>query len=136
MAGPLAGVKVVEAAAVVSAPFAAMVLADQGAEVVKIEEPGGGDIVRYTPFSQGGLNALYANCNGGKRSVVLNLKRPEGRQAVLDLVAGADVFIENYRTGVLTRLGLGEADLRAVAPDLIHVSITGFGPTGPYSDRR
>lgn len=136
MAGPLAGVKVVEAAAVVSAPYAAMVLADQGAEVVKIEEPGGGDIVRYTPFSQGGLNALYANCNRGKRSVVLNLKSPEGRQAALDLVAGADVFIENYRSGVLDRLGLGEADLRVVAPDLIHVSITGFGPTGPYSDRR
>lgn len=136
MAGPLAGVKVVEAAAVISAPYAAMVLADQGADVVKIEEPGGGDILRYTAFSAGGLSALYANCNRGKRSIVLNLKHPEGKAAVLGLVAEADVFIENYRPGVLGRLGLGEDDLRAVRPDLIHVSVTGYGPTGPYSDRR
>jgi crotonobetainyl-CoA:carnitine CoA-transferase CaiB-like acyl-CoA transferase len=136
MAGPLAGVKVVEVAAVVSAPYAAMVLADQGAEVVKIEEPGGGDIVRHLPFAAGGLSSFYANCNRGKRSVVIDLKQPEGGEAVLALVAQADVFIENYRPGVLERLGLGEAAMRAVTPDLIHVSVTGYGPTGPYSDRR
>ena len=136
MSGPLAGVRVVEMAAIVSAPYASMVLADQGAEVVKIEEPGIGDLVRVVPPAAGGLNSFFANVNRGKRSVILDTKQPGGRQAVLDLVAGADVFIENYRPGVLDRLGLGEADLRAVSPDLIHVSVTGFGPTGPYSQRR
>lgn len=135
MSGPLAGVRVVEMAAVVSAPYAAMVLADQGAEVVKVEEPGIGDLVRALPGG-GGLNGLFANVNRGKRSVVLDTKQPAGRQAVFDLVARADVFIENYRPGALDRLGLGEAGLRAVRPDLIHVSVSGFGPTGPYAQRR
>src|SRR5687768_10579691 len=98
MSGPLAGVRVVEMAAVVSAPYASMVLADQGAEVVKIEEPGIGDIIRALPGG-GGLNGLFANVNRGKRSAVLDTKQPAGRQAVLDLVARADVFIENYRPG-------------------------------------
>jgi crotonobetainyl-CoA:carnitine CoA-transferase CaiB-like acyl-CoA transferase len=135
MSGPLAGIRVVEMAAIVSAPYASMVLADQGAEVVKIEEPGIGDLIRVLPGA-GGLNGLFANVNRGKRSVVLDTKQPDGHQAVLDLVARADVFIENYRPGVLDRLGLGEADLRAVSPDLIHVSVSGFGPTGPYAQRR
>jgi crotonobetainyl-CoA:carnitine CoA-transferase CaiB-like acyl-CoA transferase len=135
MGGPLAGVRVVEMAAIVSAPYASMVLADQGAEVVKIEEPGIGDLIRALPGG-GGLNGLFANVNRGKRSVVLDTKQPAGRQAVLDLVAGADVFIENYRPGALDRLGLGEPDLRAVRQDLIHVSVSGFGPTGPYVQRR
>ena len=135
MSGPLAGIRVVEMAAIVSAPYASMVLADQGAEVVKIEEPGIGDLIRALPGG-GGLNGLFANVNRGKRSAVLDTKQPAGRQAVLDLVARADVFIENYRPGALNRLGLGEADLRAVRPDLIHVSVSGFGPTGPYVQRR
>lgn len=135
MSGPLAGIRVVEMAAIVSAPYASMVLADQGAEVVKIEEPGIGDLIRALPGG-GGLNGLFANVNRGKRSAVLDTKQPAGRQAVLDLVARADVFIENYRPGALDRLGLGEADLRAVRPDLIHVSVSGFGPTGPYAQRR
>jgi len=136
MAGPLEGVRVVEVAGVVSVPLATMVLADQGAEVVKIEPPGTGDILRHAPFSSGGLSAMFAGCNRGKRSVALDLAHPEGRAAALALVAGADVFVENHRPGVLARLGLGEADLRAVRPDLIHVSVTGFGPDGPYSNIR
>ena len=136
MAGPLAGVRVVEVAGVVSVPWATMLLADQGAEVVKIEPPVKGDILRHAPFGCGGMSAFFANCNRGKRSVVLDLTHPDGRAAALDLVAGADVFVENHRPGVLGRLGLGEADLRAVRPDLIHVSVTGYGPDGPYSDGR
>ena len=136
MAGPLAGVRVVEVAGVVSVPWATMLLADQGAQVVKIEPPVKGDILRHAPFGCGGMSAFFANCNRGKRSVVLDLTHPDGRAAALDLVAGADVFVENHRPGVLGRLGLGEADLRAVRPDLIHVSVTGYGPDGPYSDGR
>lgn len=136
MAGPLTGVRVVEVAGVVSVPWATMVLADQGAEVIKIEPPGTGDLLRHAPFSSGGLSAMFASCNRGKRSVTLDLAHPDGRAAALDIVAGVDVFVENHRPGVLGRLGLGEADLRAVRPDLIHVSVTGYGPDGPYATGR
>src|SRR5687768_17689036 len=100
MAGPLAGVRVVEVAGVVSVPWATMVLADQGAEVIKIEPPGTGDILRHAPFSSGGLSAMFASCNRGKRSVTLDLAHPDGRAAALEIVAGADVFVENHRPGV------------------------------------
>ncbi|HVW31834.1 MAG TPA: CaiB/BaiF CoA-transferase family protein [Acidimicrobiia bacterium] len=136
MAGPLTGVRVVEVAGVVSVPWATMMLADQGADVIKIEPPGTGDILRHAPISCEGMSAFFANCNRGKRSVALDLTHPEGRAAALAIVAGADVFIENHRPGVLGRLGLGEPDLRAVRPDLVHVSVTGYGPDGPYADGR
>ena len=136
MAGPLHGFKVVDASAVVSGPLAAMILADQGAEVIKVEPQGLGDVTRL-PFNQrAGMTAMFANCNRGKRSVVLDVREKAGRQIMLDLVAEADVFIQNWRPGAAERIGLGDSDLRAVNPDLIYASVSGYGPTGPYSDQR
>ncbi|HEY2427612.1 MAG TPA: CaiB/BaiF CoA-transferase family protein [Acidimicrobiales bacterium] len=136
MNGPLAGVRVVEFAAVVSAPLGAMVLADQGADVVKVESPDGGDLTRGRMFARGGLTAFFVNCNRGKRSVVVDTARPEGRRVVLDLIGGADVFIQNYRPGVVERLGLGYEDAAAVNPDIVYVSVSGYGDSGPYRDER
>jgi len=136
MAGPLSGFKIIDVSAVVSGPLAAMILADQGAEVIKVEPQGLGDVTRL-PFNQrAGMTGLYANCNRGKRSVVLDVREKEGRQIMLDLVKEADVFIQNWRPGAAERLGLGENDLRAVNPNLIYASVSGYGDTGPYSDQR
>ena len=138
MPGPLHGVRVVDFSAVVSGPWAAMWLADQGADVIKIESPGLGDITRGMAIGPDhhGLNGLFVNCNRGKRSVVVDVNTPEGRQIVLDIAKTADVFIQNWRPGVVDRLGLGYDGIRAVRPDVIYVSISGYGPDGPYADRR
>jgi crotonobetainyl-CoA:carnitine CoA-transferase CaiB-like acyl-CoA transferase len=136
MPGPLDGVRIVDCSAVVSGPLATMMLADQGADVIKIEPPKTGDITRSPWFSRGGIAALFANANRGKRSVALELHEPRGQELLKKLVAEADVFVQNFRPGAMQRLGLGEPELRAINPDLIYVSISGFGETGPYSDRR
>jgi len=136
VSGPLAGVRVVEFAAVVSAPLAAMILADQGAEVVKVEALGGGDLTRGRMYARGGLTAFFANCNRGKRSVVVDTSHPDGRRIVLDLIRTADVFVQNYRPGVVDRLGLGYDDAAAVNPEIVYVSVSGYGDTGPYRDER
>jgi crotonobetainyl-CoA:carnitine CoA-transferase CaiB-like acyl-CoA transferase len=128
MAGPLEGIKVVDASMVVSGPLAAMLLADQGAEV--------GDTLRSQNFTRGGLTAFYANCNRGKRGIALDLRQAEGREVVYKLVADADVFIQNWRPGAAERLELGEPRLRELNPDLIYCSVSGYGPTGPYAQRR
>ena len=136
MPGPLHGVRIVDCSAVISGPLATMMLADQGADVVKIEPPGAGDITRAPWFSRGGIPALFANANRGKRSIALDLQDERGREILKKLVASADVFVQNFRPGAMERLGLGEAQLRALRPDLIYVSISGFGESGPYADRR
>ncbi len=136
MPGPLAGVKVVDVSAIVSGPFATMMLADQGADVVKVEPPGLGDFMRVGPFRRGNLSAFFANCNRGKRAICLDLRKPEARDVLFDLVRGADVFVQNFRPGAVERMGIAEPDLRAVNPDLIYVSISGYGETGPYAKRR
>jgi crotonobetainyl-CoA:carnitine CoA-transferase CaiB-like acyl-CoA transferase len=136
MPGPLAGIRIVDCSAILSGPLATMILADQGAEVVKVEPPGIGDLLRLSPFSRGGLGAFFVNGNRGKRSIALDLRRPEGREILLRLVRGADVFVQNFRPGAVERLGIAEGDLRAVAPELIYVSISGFGESGPYAGRR
>jgi crotonobetainyl-CoA:carnitine CoA-transferase CaiB-like acyl-CoA transferase len=136
MPGPLDGVRVVDVSAILAGPLAAMMLADQGADVIKIEPPGIGDLLRLSPFRRGGLGAFFANGNRGKRSIVADLHKPEGRQIVLDLVKRADVFVQNFRPGAVERLGIAESDLRAVRPDLIYVSVSGYGESGPYRDRR
>ncbi len=136
MAGPLAGIRIVDCSQIVSGPFATMILADQGAEVVKVEPPGYGDLMRVGPFYRGGLSAFFTNVNRGKRCIVLDLTKPEGRELVLKLVADADVFMQNWRPGAAERLGLGWDDLRKVNPRLIYCSVSGYGPSGPYSDRR
>lgn len=130
--GPLRGVRIVDLTQIVAGPLATQLLAEQGADVVKVE-PLTGDLLRVGRTA--GFGANYANNNRGKRSIALDLSVEAGRQVVLDVVAGADVFVENFRPGVCDRLGLGETQIRAVAPEIIHVSINGFGPTGPYADR-
>jgi crotonobetainyl-CoA:carnitine CoA-transferase CaiB-like acyl-CoA transferase len=136
MPGPLEGIKVVDLSQVVSGPMATMMLADQGADVVRIEPHGLGDTLRLPLFARGGLSAFFANANRGKRSIVLDLSQEEGRGIVHKMVAEADVFVQNFRPGAVERLGLGEPELRAIQPDLVYCSISGFGPTGPYSQRR
>ncbi len=138
MSGPLTGVKVVDFSAVVSGPLAAMWLAEQGADVIKVETLGAGDVTRASLGAPDlhGLSGLFVNCNRGKRCVSVDVATAEGRQIVLDLCKDADVFVQNWRPGVVDRLGLGYEDVAAVRPDIIYVSISGFGPDGPYAQRR
>jgi crotonobetainyl-CoA:carnitine CoA-transferase CaiB-like acyl-CoA transferase len=136
MPGPLAGIKIVDCSQIVSGPFAVMILADQGAEVIKVEPPGYGDLMRIGPFYRGGLSAFFLNVNRNKRCMVLDLTKDAGREILLKLVADADVFMQNWRPGAAERLGLGWDDLRKSNPRLIYCSVSGYGPTGPYSDGR
>ena len=136
MPGPLAGIRIVDVSQILSGPFACMILADQGAEVVKVESPGIGDPMRIGPYRRAGRASFYVNANRGKRGIVLDLQQPKGREALLALVKRADVFVQNWRPGAAERLGLGEAALRAVNSELIYVSISGYGDSGPYRDRR
>ena len=135
--GPLAGVTVIECASYISGPYAGLLLAQLGADVVKVEAPGSGD-----PFRRwGGTTAArrtrpqFASLNHSKRSVALDLREPDGQAAYLDLCAGADALIENFRPGTLDRLGVGEAAVRERNPRLVYCTVTGFGPTGPYAHR-
>jgi len=136
MSGPLAGIKIVDASAIVSGPLAAMMLADQGADVIKIEAPGASDVMRAPNFARGGLTAFFANVNRNKRSIILDLNQAEGRDVAHRLIRDADVFLQNWRPGAAARVGLGEPELRAINPDLVYCSISGYGPTGPYAQRR
>ena len=134
MAGPLVGIRIVDLNTVVYGPSATMILADQGADVIKIEAPGG-DFARDVTTRRGGFSASFLNNNRNKRSIVLDLKTQEGIKAVLHLIKGGDVFIHNFRPGVTDRLGLSEEVLRAINSKLIYVSIAGFGFKGPYKDK-
>ncbi len=136
MAGPLEGIRVIDLTSMVSGPMATCVLGDQGAEVIKVEVPGTGDLIRHIGTARGGLSAIFTTLNRNKRSIVLNLHQPRGRELLHKLVAGADVFVQNFRPGVMETLGFGEAELRPLHPGLIYVSISGFGHTGPYAQRR
>ena len=136
MAGPLEGIRVIDLTSMVSGPMATCVLGDQGAEVVKVEIPGTGDLIRHIGCARGGLSAIFTTLNRNKRSIVLNLRQPHGRELLHKLLAGADVLVQNFRPGVMHALGFGEAELRPRYPDLVYVSISGFGETGPYARRR
>ena len=133
MAGPLAGVRVLDLTAMASGPFATQVLGDQGADVIKVEPPGTGDPIRSIGTSRGGMSAVFANMNRNKRSLALNLRNERGSALLRRLAARADVFVQNFRPGVAQRLGIGDQALRAQRPELIYVSISGFGETGPYA---
>src|SRR5215475_710635 len=138
MAGPLAGVRVVDLTSVVSGPFATMFLADQGADVVKVE-PVGGDITRRSRQSvdpTGQFSALFISTNRGKRSIALDLKQPKGIEILRRLIGLSDVLVQNFRPQVMERLGLGEPAMRALNPRLIYVSISGAGDSGPYAEKR
>ena len=136
MSGPLDGIKILDASAIVSGPLATMLLADQGADVIKLEPTDVGDTLRLSPFARGGMTSFYANCNRNKRAIAVNLASEDGLAIALKLVAESDVFVQNWRPGAADRLGLGEEALRRINPDLIYCSISGYGPDGPYSQRR
>ena len=133
--GPLAGITVVEAGTMITAPLAAMMLGDQGADVVKIEPPGFGDVMRYLGETVAGTSALWLTCNRSKRGVAINLGDPHGQAVARKLCSRADVIIQNFRPGVVERLGIGESVIRAENPGVIYVSISGFGFTGPMANR-
>lgn len=134
--GPLAGVRVVDLSTMISGPVATMFLGDQGADVIKVEAPGTGDLVRELGAKRAGMSATFATANRNKRSLRLNLKDARGLMVLEKLVARADVFVQNFRPGTADRMGVGEAAMRAHRPDLIYVSISGFGDTGPYAAKR
>src|SRR6266566_9203408 len=129
----LTGITVLEFASYVSGPYAGMMLADLGAEVIKIESPGGGDPFRG--WGAADYSATFGSVNRNKKSVILDLKSSDGRAAALELASRADLLIENYRPGAMARLGLDYASLQPLNPRLIYLSITGFGSSGPYADR-
>jgi crotonobetainyl-CoA:carnitine CoA-transferase CaiB-like acyl-CoA transferase len=138
MPGPLNGVRVLDLTGVVSGPFATMFLADQGADVLKIE-PIGGDITRRsraTIDKSGEFSALFISSNRGKRSLSIDIKHEAGQEVLAKLAAQADVLVQNFRPGTMERLGLGPDELRQRHPRLIYVSISGVGDTGPYVKKR
>jgi crotonobetainyl-CoA:carnitine CoA-transferase CaiB-like acyl-CoA transferase len=131
--GPLHGFRIIDLTSNISGPLATMILADQGADVIKVEPPQGGDHTRASANRRGGFSASFLNNNRNKRSIVLDLKTAAAREAVLKLAATADVFVQNFRPGVVERMGLGEDAVRAVTPKIVYVSISGFGEGGPYA---
>ncbi len=133
--GPLRGVRVLDCSIALTGPYAVALLADQGADVIKVERPGIGDIARWIGVSVNGLSALFQMCNRGKRSIAVDVHHDEGRELVRLLAERSDVFVQNFRPGVVERLGLGYDDVRAVNPDIVYVSISGFGPEGPYATK-
>jgi crotonobetainyl-CoA:carnitine CoA-transferase CaiB-like acyl-CoA transferase len=133
--GPLDGFRIIDLTSMLSGPWATMILADQGADVIKVEVPGQGDHTRTLGNRQHGFSESFLNLNRNKRSVTIDLKRAEGRALLLRLAAGADVLVQNFRPGVVERLGLGEAAIREAAPEIVYVSISGFGEAGPYSHK-
>ena len=135
MPGPLHGFRIVDLTSMISGPLATMILADQGAEVIKVENPDGGDHTRAANNRRGGFSAGFLNNNRNKRCIALDLREPAAKAALKRLVATADVFVQNFRPGVIDRMGLGEDVLRAIKPDLIYVSICGFGEIGPYAGK-
>ena len=135
MLQPLEGIRVLELGNFIAGPFCGMLLGDMGADVIKIERPARGDQTRAMPPLVNGESASFAALNRNKRSLVLDLKQPEARDIVLALAKKSDVFLENNRPGVLDKLGLGAAQVRAVNPDIVYTSASGFGQTGPYRKR-
>jgi crotonobetainyl-CoA:carnitine CoA-transferase CaiB-like acyl-CoA transferase len=135
VAGPLEGITIVDLTQVVAGPVCTMLLAEQGAEVIKVEFTSKGDILRHNElFSKGGRNALELNCNRGKKSIAVDLNDAEGIDLVKQLAANADVFVQNFRAGAIERLGITHDELRQINPKLITVWMSGFGQTGPMAD--
>jgi crotonobetainyl-CoA:carnitine CoA-transferase CaiB-like acyl-CoA transferase len=131
----LAGIRVVDLTRILSGPFCSMFLADMGAEVIKIEEPGEGDPVRKQGAAVNGYSLYFANFNRNKRSLTLDLRSEEGKEILRSLIRRADVVVNNYRPGVMDKMGFGRAELRALKADIISCHVTGFGLSGPYADR-
>ena len=135
MPGPLASLKVLDFSTLLPGPFASLLLADMGAQVLRIESPTRMDLLRVLPPHDHGVSASHAYLNRNKRSLALDLKQPEALEVIKQLLADHDIVLEQFRPGVMERLGLGYEALKAINPRLIYVSITGYGQTGPYKDR-
>ncbi|GAA1541028.1 CaiB/BaiF CoA transferase family protein [Nocardioides humi] len=133
--GPLAGVRVIEAGSMYAAPTAGRMLRDFGAEVIKVEDPTHGDFARQWQPAHEGMAIGFARLNAGKRSVGLDMRRPEGRDVLRRLIADADVLIENFRPGRMEAWGMSYDELRSVNPGLVMTRVSGFGQTGPYRER-
>ena len=134
MPGPLAGYRVIDVTQMLSGPMSTMILGDQGADVIKVEPPDAGDLTRA--FSSTGISPTFSMINRNKRSVALDLKCERGVGLLKQLVAESDVFVQNFRPGAVERLGIDEPTLRKIKPELIYVSISGFGEVGPYTHKR
>jgi crotonobetainyl-CoA:carnitine CoA-transferase CaiB-like acyl-CoA transferase len=133
--GPLEGIKVLDLSTMVSGPLAAMMLADQGAEVIKVE-PLEGEQMRHLGTPYHGVGAMFFSCNRGKKSIALDLKADDGKKVLWDLIKDTDVLIQNFRPGAIDRMGFPESAVREAKPDIIYVSISGFGEHGPYAHQR
>ncbi len=133
MTGPLAGIRIVELGQLIAVPLASGILARQGADVIKVEDVGVGDNLRFYGSQKQGLSAWFVTVNANKRSVALDLQKPEGKEALWRLLADADVFMEGFRPGVMDRLGFGVDRVRERYPRIVYYSSTGFGPSGPYA---
>ena len=136
MAGPLSGYKVLELTTTVSGPMTGMILSDQGAEIIKVEPPLLGDMARYLGSKREGLSAIFAVLNRNKRSIVLDLKEEKDLEIFKTMVGEADILLENYRPGIVKKLGIDYDSLKAINPSLIYTSISGYGQDGPYKNRK
>ena len=135
MSGPLNGVRIIEVTSMLTGPWATSILGDQGADVIKVEVPGVGDHTRSAGADRGGLPVNFLNINRSKRSLTLNLKNQQGVSVLKRLAATADVFVQNFRPGVVERLGIGEPDIRKVSPKVIYMSMSGWGEHGPLAQK-
>ena len=135
MTGPLEGVKIIDLTSMISGPMGAMILADQGAEVIKVE-PLGGEQLRHMAAPYNGVNAPFYSCNRGKKSLAIDLKSVEGKEVLIKLIKESDVFMQNFRPGTTDRMGFGYDELKKINPNLIYLSISGFGNKGPYAQSR
>jgi crotonobetainyl-CoA:carnitine CoA-transferase CaiB-like acyl-CoA transferase len=133
--GPLDGIRIVDLTSMLSGPWATMILADQGADVIKVEEPRLGDHTRAYGNRRNGFSASFLNLNRNKRSIAIDLKTTQGVDILMRLCKTADVLVQNFRPGVVERLGIDEAAIRKVAPNIVYVSINGFGENGPYAHK-
>ena len=136
MSGPLDGIRIVDLSVALTGPLAAGMLVDQGADCVKVEQAPTGDVVRWLGSTVAGISAMFQTANRGKRSIVLDLRQADGLAILRDLVADADVLVQNFRPGVAERLGIAYDDIRSIRPDIVYADLTGFGTSGPYSHRR
>jgi crotonobetainyl-CoA:carnitine CoA-transferase CaiB-like acyl-CoA transferase len=135
MPGALDGVRILDLATMVAGPVATMMLADQGADVIKVESPHG-DLMRHFSRGRNGMNAAFLSCNRNKRSLAVDLKSAEGLEIIKKLTATAQVLVHNFRPGIAERIGLGEDIVRTIRRDIVYVSITGYGESGPYAKQR
>ncbi|HIE49165.1 MAG TPA: CoA transferase [Gammaproteobacteria bacterium] len=136
MSGPLEGYKVLELTSTVSGPFASMMLADQGAEVTKVEPPGIGDLARFMGTTKTGIGAMFTVLNRNKKCICLDFKNPEDFEVLTKLIQETDVLVENYRPGIVKKLGIDYDSAVKINPEIIYCSISGYGQSGPYKERK